>query len=275
MDQPKLLYRPKSGNAAVMPLLTTLAAAADNQGGAGARAAASGTAAPAADSGFLAWFKGLLDSYPVLQRVLAALPPVAWIGLALLLLLAVLLVAWWKLRAPVTGPDPIIVRSPLPAPPAPFTEPSSPPSLAPTQVPGAGRVAAAQRHTRAAFQWPIPGSGQAIAVLAGISGSYSGRRFSVSRAATHIGYDNDNDLVLSGDEFVSGHHAIIKGEANSLYLVDLGSRNGSLLNGVTVTNATRALSPGDQLQFGQTVVQVLPADASGFGQGNGLEAQVP
>jgi Inner membrane component of T3SS, cytoplasmic domain/von Willebrand factor type A domain len=275
VDQPTLRYQPKSGNAVVIPLLTALAAAADDKGAAGAvttTTAASGTGA-ADGGGVLAWLNALLAGYPLLQRLLASLPPVALIGLGVLLLLAVLLAAWWKLRARSQRPD-VIVR----APPPPLTPaPSNPSSWTqpPTRVPPPGPAPASARHTRAAYPWPLPAPGHVIAVLSGMSGSYSGRRFSVSRAATRIGYANDNDLVLSGDEFVSSHHAIIKGEAHSLYLVDLGSRNGSLLNGVAVNNATRALSPGDQLQFGHTVIQVLPANASASGPGNDIEVQVP
>jgi Inner membrane component of T3SS, cytoplasmic domain/von Willebrand factor type A domain len=275
VDRPTLRYQPKSGDAVVMPLLTGLAAAADDRGAAGANAA-SAADAPSHDGGgeggVLAWLNAWLAGYPMLQRLFASLPPVAAVGLGALLLLGVLLAAWWKLRARGLGPGPVTrpptVTSAPPAQPS-WTQP-------PTRVPPPpGPAPASARHTRAAYQWPLPAPDRATAVLSGMSGSYSGRRFTISRAATRIGYADDNDLVLAGDEFVSGHHAIIKAEAHSLYLVDLGSRNGSLLNGVAVNHATRALSPGDQLQFGQTLMQVLPADASAWGQGNGREAQVP
>ncbi len=273
VDQPTLRYQPKAGSAVVMPVLTALADVdSEKAAGRAAAAAASGADAAAGDGGLRAWLNALLSGYPMLQRLLASLPPVAAIGLGVLLLLALLLAAWWKLRARSHGPD-VAVHPPPTVLPAPSSAPSW--TQPPTRVPPAGPAPASARHTRAAFQWPLPMPGRAIAVLSGMSGSYSGRRFTVSRAATRIGYADDNDLVLSGDEFVSSHHAIVKGEANSLYLVDLGSRNGSLLNGVAVNNATRALSPGDQLQFGHTVIQVLPADASASGQGNGREAQVP
>lgn len=271
VDQPTLRYQPKSGDAVVMPLLTGLAAAADDPGAAGANAA-SAADPPAGDGGVRAWFNAWLAGYPMLQRLFASLPPVAAVGLGALLLLAVLLAAWWKLRGRGLGPD-VIARAPLPPTSAPPAEPSW--TQPPTRVPPPGPTPASARHTRAAYQWPLPAPDRATAVLSGLSGSYSGRRFTISRAATRIGYADDNDLVLSGDEFVSGHHAIIKAEAHSLYLVDLGSRNGSLLNGVAVNRATRALSPGDQLQFGQTLMQVAPADASAWGQSNGREAQVP
>jgi len=80
-------------------------------------------------------------------------------------------------------------------------------------------------------------------------------------AALTIGRAADNDLVLA-DSRVSRHHARISGRAGRLVLVDLGSTNGTVVNGSRVTEIV--LGFGDQLALGTTRIEVVevaaPAD---------------
>ncbi|GIW06230.1 MAG: hypothetical protein KatS3mg060_1035 [Dehalococcoidia bacterium] len=62
-----------------------------------------------------------------------------------------------------------------------------------------------------------------------------------------IGRDRTNDITL-GHPQVSRFHAKIERRAGSWFLVDLGSTNGTFLNGKTVTEAP--LDEGDHLQIG-------------------------
>jgi adenylate cyclase len=55
------------------------------------------------------------------------------------------------------------------------------------------------------------------------------------------------------DASVSRHHASIRHEDASFWIVDLGSANGTFVNGIAVT-AARALRHGDQLRFGNAVL---------------------
>jgi len=64
-----------------------------------------------------------------------------------------------------------------------------------------------------------------------------------------IGRTEQNTIVLP-DEMVSRNHAMIqRQESGEFYLVDMGSRNGSFVNGRRIT-APVALKDGDQLAFG-------------------------
>ena len=64
-----------------------------------------------------------------------------------------------------------------------------------------------------------------------------------------IGRDRDSDLVLS-DMTVSHRHALVGGTTNQIWIQDLNSTNGTLVNGLKVTDKT-TLQPGDSIQFGQ------------------------
>jgi pSer/pThr/pTyr-binding forkhead associated (FHA) protein len=77
-----------------------------------------------------------------------------------------------------------------------------------------------------------------------------GRNIAVRDTAT-IGRDNDNDIVLESMT-VSRCHALLVREADELLLLDLGSTNGTLVNGVVARpDAPVRLADGDSIRFGQ------------------------
>ena len=84
-------------------------------------------------------------------------------------------------------------------------------------------------------------------VLRGVSGSYFGRIVPV-RGRLVIGRGNDCDLVLDEPE-MSRRHAVIENSGDGIYLRDLGSANGTFVNGVQVRDAV--LHPDDQIAFDQ------------------------
>lgn len=63
-------------------------------------------------------------------------------------------------------------------------------------------------------------------------------------------------LTLAGDDEVSGRHARFYIQSRRLLLEDLGSTNGTWLNGVRLV-APSPLSPGDVLQCGQTELRFI------------------
>ena len=118
---------------------------------------------------------------------------------------------------------------------------------------------APRQQTRVIFSWPAAGAGQAVAAFEGRTGSVNGRRWTMNRTTFNVGSSGDNDLVLEHDDFVSAHHAVIKSEGNGLHVTDLGSRNGTRVNGESLRGGGRPLLPGDRLQVGETVIEVLAA----------------
>jgi hypothetical protein len=68
-----------------------------------------------------------------------------------------------------------------------------------------------------------------------------------------IGRSADNDLVIA-DSRVSRHHARIAGRRGTLVYADLGSTNGSRVNGVQVGELV--LGAGDRIEIGDSVIVV-------------------
>ncbi len=63
------------------------------------------------------------------------------------------------------------------------------------------------------------------------------------------------EVVLTGDSFVSQVHARLFRRNRDTFVEDLGSTNGTFVNGERIDAATR-LRRGDRVQFGQTVAEV-------------------
>jgi FHA domain-containing protein len=80
-------------------------------------------------------------------------------------------------------------------------------------------------------------------------------RIPVRVGTLRLGRSLDNDIVLADDK-VSRHHGQISIRLGMLVYADLGSTNGSLLNGSKVTEI--ALGPGDVLQLGSSTVTIEP-----------------
>ena len=62
-------------------------------------------------------------------------------------------------------------------------------------------------------------------------------------------------VVLEEDTFVSQVHARLFRRGRETYVEDLGSTNGTLVNGQRISEVTR-LQRGDQVQFGNTVAEI-------------------
>jgi len=83
------------------------------------------------------------------------------------------------------------------------------------------------------------------ALLRGVSGPYFGKVIGIPGRLV-IGRGDDADLILDEPE-MSRRHALIEVAADSIYLRDLGSANGTYVNGVQVRDAL--LYSGDQIAF--------------------------
>ncbi len=69
-----------------------------------------------------------------------------------------------------------------------------------------------------------------------------------------IGRSPGADIVV-GDDFISATHARIFPSGASVVLEDLGSTNGTVLNGARIT-AARTLEPGDVIDVGSVRLKV-------------------
>ncbi len=77
---------------------------------------------------------------------------------------------------------------------------------------------------------------------------------------TQVGRADENDIVLSGD-LVSRKHCRIHGAISGVRFEDLGSRNGTKLNGEPV-KGTVDLAPGDVIQIGDNSLKLHRAAQS-------------
>jgi hypothetical protein len=74
-------------------------------------------------------------------------------------------------------------------------------------------------------------------------------------APTIVGRDAGSGIRLDADEFVSTRHARIEPRADGTWIEDLGSTNGTFVNGSRVKSA-RALRPGDVIRIGETEIRL-------------------
>lgn len=92
-------------------------------------------------------------------------------------------------------------------------------------------------------------------VLKFISGKYQGSEFPLEEGQpVHIGRSSDSDLVLVED-MVSRNHARLLVTDDVVRLEDLGSTNGSFVNGERVSEAV--LQDGDRVLFGTSIIKLI------------------
>lgn len=97
-------------------------------------------------------------------------------------------------------------------------------------------------------------------VLEVLEGKAAGRHISIGEELI-IGRGSDESGRLADDPELSRRHARFSTDSEGVLMVeDIGSTNGTFVNGDRITG-TRRLQPGDTVKVGATVMQVL--DASG------------
>jgi serine phosphatase RsbU (regulator of sigma subunit) len=77
-------------------------------------------------------------------------------------------------------------------------------------------------------------------------------RFPLLRERVTIGRSRESDIFLP-DQWLSRHHAEIRREGTTFLVVDLGSKNGTLLNGDQVASSQR-LRDGDVITLGEHIL---------------------
>lgn len=98
--------------------------------------------------------------------------------------------------------------------------------------------------------------------LSVIGGPDAGRAVALDKGPVRVGRAGACELPLS-DASVSNIHAVITlVDPSTIEVVDLGSTNGTVVNGERVA-ASRRVIAGQRLQFGQTVVALVPDAQNG------------
>lgn len=137
------------------------------------------------------------------------------------------------------------------------------PPPVPQHVPASPRpapVEATRAVQIAAWQGPTA-KGQALpqrrekAKMIGVDERNFGQVFDLQPGEQVIGRGADAGLQVHGDG-VSRSHAVVTSQADGVWLRDLGSVNGTLLNGSRLLGAVR-LDPGDVVQVGTASLKFL------------------
>ncbi|MGB7210464.1 MAG: FHA domain-containing protein [Pyrinomonadaceae bacterium] len=80
---------------------------------------------------------------------------------------------------------------------------------------------------------------------------FSGRELTPGQGVTTVGRTTENNVSFPEDSNVSRYHAEIEARGNEFCLIDLGSSNGTTINGTKVSGETY-LKAGDRIMLGGT-----------------------
>ena len=109
--------------------------------------------------------------------------------------------------------------------------------LAPGSVPGLGD------------EGPYVEAGRLVVLKSPALGE--GEEWELNSSPLTMGRGSQNDVQLDRDEFASSTHARIEPRRDGVWVEDIGSTNGTYLNGIQLTRPKR-LTPGDVLRVGET-----------------------
>jgi hypothetical protein len=78
-----------------------------------------------------------------------------------------------------------------------------------------------------------------------------GEELALDSSALLLGRGSTNDVNLARDEYASTKHARVEPRRDGVWVEDIGSTNGTYLNGIRLTRAKR-LTAGDIVRVGET-----------------------
>jgi two-component system, NtrC family, response regulator HydG len=90
--------------------------------------------------------------------------------------------------------------------------------------------------------------------LVGVAGPLEGAVFALSGGRVTIGRDSSNE-IWAADSFLSRRHCALKSTDTQFHIQDLGSHNGTRVNGIPVKD--QELAHGDQISVGDSVLVFL------------------
>jgi hypothetical protein len=88
-------------------------------------------------------------------------------------------------------------------------------------------------------------------VVAGSPVLQAGGELELDSTSFTIGRSDENDVSIDGDEFASARHARIEPRRDGVWVHDLGSTNGTFVNGEPI-DGPRRLADGDVVSVGAT-----------------------
>ena len=98
------------------------------------------------------------------------------------------------------------------------------------------------------------------ALMVGVRGPNRGARFLLDRDVVTVGRHPDSDIFLD-DITVSRRHAEFRRDANRFWVHDVGSLNGTYVNGERAED--QMLDTGDEVQIGKFKLVAFVAEQSG------------
>ena len=100
------------------------------------------------------------------------------------------------------------------------------------------------------------------AFIEGVKGKYNGRKVELPRARVDIGRGMDNSMIIADDLSLSRKHACIYHKNQSWYCLDLGSSNGTFLNGIRVNQHAQQIPNDAVITCGQQVFKITYVSSS-------------
>jgi len=94
--------------------------------------------------------------------------------------------------------------------------------------------------------------GEPAAKLTFETGPFARRVVGMADSSATVGRAPDNDIII-GDPATSGHHCRIEVRGGAYWVSDLGSTNGTLVNGEPIID--KQIDDGDVISVGQNTIR--------------------
>jgi hypothetical protein len=117
------------------------------------------------------------------------------------------------------------------------------------RLPQESFILAPSAPTRAREELPQIDAGRLVVVKSPTL--KEGQERALDSAPVSVGRSAQNDVKLDGDDYASARHARIEPRRDGVWVEDVGSTNGTYLNGIKLTRP-RKLKPGDVVKVGET-----------------------
>ena len=154
---------------------------------------------------------------------------------------------------PVEAPQPDAVPDPVAEAGPTHVEEPIPPLIAPPVDPGGTRVFEPPQADPAAVELtgivPVPAPPPAPPRALLMSGAL---RFEIAGGVAVLGRTKDCEIAIPDDASISRRHAEIRPDTGSFWIADLGSTNGTEVNGKRISRLE--LRSGDRITIGQTTL---------------------